>query len=176
MGFGKDGKGAILREQIGGSLGALASLAALKLAAGVVIGEDFRILKSEVYSHLNGIDAGEGDGLLLGIANGELSAVEIAEQITANGPSDRNDRALVEFAERQAHIVGQFQKLGGPAHLETELTFVPKEGGGSCAIDKFRWTYSDPEGWAFFVFNPGPAIATGWVVNVVATHYGVWVT
>jgi len=163
--------GAIIREHQSQALGTLGADVALIIGGGVTLSEDFRILKSQVSAFVAALTAGEGQGLMLGVANGELSVAEIKECLEADGPTDRNDRELVEKAERQVHIIGMYQADG----LGTGGIFLGKQGE-PVIEDKFRWTYSDPEGWNFFVYNAGAALTTGAALTVVATHYGVWVT
>ncbi len=174
MGFGKDGKGAIIRELI--TNGALGSVTAKSVVAfaGPVLQEDFRILKSEVVALVQGFTTTEGEGLLLGIANGELSAAEIEESIEAAGPLDRNDRVQDERAMRNVKIFGTLRKAGvdGETHGQFE-----NDNGGYLMTMKHRWTYSNPEGWDWFIYNlSNGTITTGATLQLVATHYGVWVT
>ncbi len=173
MGFGKDGKGAIIRQFLDPvSLGAIATGIAITFG-NVVIEDDFRLLKSEVMCGITGGDAGEAEGVMLGLCNGELSTTEIAECLRAMGPVDRNDRLREERAMRQCHSLGVGVKTGVAS---TEVVFRDKITNAPMCIDKFPWTYSNPEGWDFFLYNQGPAIATGSNVYLQATHYGVWVT
>ncbi len=171
MGFGKDGTGSIIRENRATALGALAADAAIKMT-GLTLAEDFRILRSDVFAHVDILTAGEGQGLLFGIANGELTAVEIAECLNDNGPSDRNDRALHETASRNVKVLSSAILIdsGGVSRH-----FVGDQGG-PMITSKHRWTYSDPEGWAFFVYNDGPTLTTGSICRYQATQFGVWVT
>ncbi len=108
---------------------------------------------------------------MLGICNGELSVAEIAEALTVDGPGDRNDRVNQEQAERAVWIIGTPDATGGGTQ------FNLKGQNGSTIIEwKKRWTFSDPEGWDFFIFNLGTALTTGGNANLLATNYGVWVT
>ncbi len=173
MGFGKDGKGVIIRQFVDPvSLGAMATGIAVTFGS-LVMEEDFRILKSEVMAGIVGGDAGEAEGVLLGLANGELSTTEIPESLRAQGPVDRNDRLREERAGRQVHSIGVGVKV---AVANTEIVFHDKNTNSPMCIDRFPWTYSNPEGWDFFVYNQGPAIAAGSNIYLQATHYGVWVT
>ncbi len=173
MGFGKDGKGAIIRETItDGALGALAGQDAVKFQ-GPVLQEDFRILKSEIYALVNVLTANEGLSMLFGIANGELSAAEIEECIEAQGPLDRNDRVAIERAERWVKVLGVTNDQG--VSTTTEL-FYDMHSGAPMLTSKDRWTYSDPEGWTYWIYNRGGSLTTGSTLQLVATHYGVWVT
>ncbi len=172
MGFGKDGKGQIIREFI--TDGALGALAAKDVVAfqGPAIAEDFRILKSEVYAIVNALTTNEANGLLFGIANGELSAAEIEECIEAQGPLNANDRVATERAMRNVKILGM-----GHAEPEagTEVTFE-NEHGGPLLLNKHRWTYHNPQGWDWFIYNIGGSLTTGGLLQLVASHYGLWIT
>lgn len=171
MGFGKNGTGAILRESGPVTLATLASEAAIIFSGSLAIENNFRTLKQEILASIEGLTAGEGNGLILGIANGELSVTEIAEAMAVNGPLDRNDRAAAEQAERVVKVLGGF----APNSAGTGGSFRG-DNGGPLIVSKFRWTYSNPEGWNFFIYNnDAAALATGAVARMYATTYGVWV-
>ncbi len=173
MGFGKDGKGAIIREVVDLSVGALAGRAAVLAPSSVALVEDFRILKTELFATVVGLDAGEGEGLLLGMANGNLTAAEIEASIETQGPLGPSDRILQESAERQFHILGEFRHIVAV----TDLVFIGKSEWSAGVKDIFRWTYTDTDGWTYFLYLNSPAsIATGWNLAIQATHYGVWLT
>ncbi len=172
MGFGKDGKGAIVRSQVaGGALGALGSSDAVAFAS-ITLGEDFRVLKSIVYATIDSLTASEQGLFGLYMCNGALSAAEVEEAIEADGPTDRNDANSRERAERQVHLIGVARKTDAAAVF---IQFESPEGG-LIMTDKFRWTYSDPEGWLWAIYNMGTGITTGATLQLRATHYGVWVT
>ncbi len=170
MGFGKDGKGAIIRENLTITLGGLASGSAITGTA-LVLGAPFRILKSEIFAHCDALTAGDGQGLLLGIANGELSAADIAGCLTTNGPLDFNDRSGLETAERNVKVLSATEFRDTAA---TSRSFSG-EDGGPMITSKHRWTYGAPEAWDWFVFNDGPTITTGAVVRIVVVHFGMWI-
>ncbi len=171
MGFGKDGKGAILRERI--VSGALGALAAQDLVAfsGLSVTEDFRILKSEIYAFVSNLTPPEGTGLIFGIANGDLSAAEIEEAIEAGGPLDRNDRIPTEQAERNVKTLGA---IVDPSVTGTTNVIRNSENGFPIE-SKHRWTYSNPEGWDYWIYNLGGTLTTGALLQLYAVHYGVWV-
>ncbi len=174
MGFGKDSKGAILRENTTIALSTLAANTVLKVdGADLTIQEDFRLMKSKLFSNITGLTGGEGEGMLLGIADDELSVAEIAEAINAAGPLDRNDNLSKERAERPVWLIGAFESNNADA-TGTEGTFRG-DNGGPMIVHKLPWTFSNPEGWVFFVMNTGSTLQTGASVRVTATHYGVWV-
>ncbi len=175
MGFGKNDTGAIVRENGTMTVGTLANHAAAVLA-GPGITEDFRILKSEICFHMGGLtDQEGGGGLQFGIANGELSVTEIQDCLNVIGPLDRNDRSIVERAERHVKVLSYGRR--DVDSTSGEVIHFDGEGGSPIITSKFRWTYSDPEGWQWFVFNNiGATVTTGAVGQLQATHYGVWVT
>ncbi len=171
--------GAIIREVETIALATLADQAAIGFSV-LTLSEDFRILKSELAAGIVNLDDEENTpGLVLGIANGELSATEIAQALVAQGPVDRNDRLAKERADRWVKVLSQAEPVNvGPVSGRTTHDAIFKnENGGPVLVSKDRWTYSDPEGWQFFIFNnTGSALATGATARLLATHYGVWVT
>ncbi len=172
MGFGKDGKGAIIREVATITIGALAAGAAVKHTGGAVLQTtSFRILKTKYFLVMSTAFQGEFDQVLIGMANGALSVTEIAESISSNGPDDRNDRAGMETAERAVFLVAQMREPSAQANGINEAI-----GDNLALNENFRWTFTPTEGWDWFAFNPlGGAITTGAVVKIFAKHYGVWV-
>ncbi len=171
MGFGKDGKGAIIREKVNAAaLGALAAEDGIVVSGGVTLGSDFRILKSEIRATVIGLTATEGVGLSIYMANGDLVEADIENCLETNGPTDRNDRDSAENAERWVHLLGVMSRAVG-----TEEMFE-NDQGGHILVAKPRWSFSNPEGWKYFVYNDGVVLTTGATVELMATHYGVWVT
>ncbi len=173
IGFGKDGKGAIIREDITFTIGTLAGKTGLFATGGGLsgtLGEDFRILKTEAHGLEIGAPALE-ESLELYLLNGELSLTEAQEAIEVDGPTDRNDRLNTEHVERWVRYVGEFQDITGLASSRLLI------GDGNPITVLPRWTFSNPEGWEWMVYNPtGSNRVTGGVVSLKATHYGVWVT
>ncbi len=162
--------GVMIRQHQSLALSTLAADTAL-LFSDLTLVEDFRMLKSEMIVQLQGLTAGEGNGLLLGIANGELTAAEVAEALTVDGPVNANQRLQQEQATRFVKIIGAFESDGV---TPTGGMFRNAEGGPLITV-KPRWTFHNPEGWSFFIFNSGDALTTGGSATQVATHYGVWV-
>ncbi len=165
MGFGKDGKGVIIRERDTITLGALATITAIKSGSQINPTDDFRLIKTEYFIGVEGMTSGEGP-VLIGLADNELSVTEIAGSIGADGPVDRNDRGGEEAATRAVWV------------LDAIFSQVFPGGSSSTKGEKtFRWTFSNPEGWTFFAFNNDPnTLTTGTIVHFYAVHYGVWVT
>nr|AGA18261.1 hypothetical protein [uncultured marine virus] len=137
---------------------------------GPTITEDFRVMKSVVNAVINGLTEGDGEGLIFGIANNDLSNAEIEESIEAEGPLDKNDRIKEERATRWVKVLGEFV----PDHPTTARRLVGF-GDSVGLISKDRWTYNNPEGWQWFIYNIGGSISTGSLLQLIATHYGVWV-
>ncbi len=52
-------------------------------------------------------------------------------------------------------------------------------GSGELAIHNeksLRWTFANPDGWQYWVYNPTPGpITTGAEVTLIAKIFGVWV-
>ncbi len=171
MGFGKNHTGVIIRENTAEAIGTLANQN-VKRNTDLVIEEDFRLLKSEVTAIITGATTGQSTGLLFGIADGELTDTEVEEVLVLDGPVDRNDNLANERANRFVKIIGQFVR---GATTET-LQAVGIQGGPIMEV-KPRWTFSNPEGWVWFVFNNSQgSFTTGATLAVHATDYGVWVT
>ncbi len=170
MGFGKDGTGAILRDDSAIALSTLGGESAIQVATDITWGEDFRLLKTEFLAVLDGVTTEEGQRLIIGVADGELTATEVGECLQADGPGDRNENLAKERAQRPVWPVGAIVGAGLSAR------FVGHNGGTLMEWKK-RWTFSDPEGMSFFVYNQsGTALTTGATIRINATHYGVWVT
>lgn len=169
MGFGKDGKGAIIRESQVLSLATLADGAALKFAS-LAITDDFRILKTVLTAYVTGLTAGEGEGLNLGICNADISVADIQGCISTDGPLNSSDRDKQETAERFCRIFADAQVV-----LNGVSENFKGDHGGNLIEVKPRWTFNKGVGWTFFVFNNGVILTTGATVRVLATHYGVWV-
>ncbi len=164
--------GVIWRTIDATALGALAGDAAIIVANDLTPSEDFRALKVETFAEVVSLTAGQGDSLLYGIANGELSAVEIAECLTIDGPDDRNDANGNEKAMRAVWLIG---KLVKPAVSAVDGPIIGREGGPMMTWKK-RWTFSNPEGMSWFIFNAGATLTTGASCRTQATVYGLWVT
>ena len=166
MGFGKDGKGAIITDTGLITLATLANVTALKEDSPLTLGEDFRLIKGEIFGSLSGATPGEGP-LWLFLADDELTVAEIAESIESSGPSDRNDRVAMERAERPVFLLGML-----PVLAAEEPIHGPKGQRG--VIEKtVRWTFSNPEGWTLGVFNQsGGTLTTGATFRYASCH--IW--
>ncbi len=117
MGFGKDGKGAIIRESRVQLLGALAESSAIFIGTKLAMVDRFRMLKAKMIGTLNGLTAGESNGLLLGLADGSLSLAEVEATFEIEGPLTRFDVQKTDEAERPVWMIGVAE--GGSSGTET---------------------------------------------------------
>ncbi len=177
MGFGKDGKGAIVKEQTTFTLGALAGQAVVGSNSSVQLDEDFRILRSDITCVLTGMTSLEGVGLILYMTEGDLTDPEVEANIEQNGPLRLGKQIEEEIASRWIRRVGI---TTGPTVNETERTMRNKWGGALLDLEP-RWTFrrgrtATEGGWNWRVYNDGVTITTGASARIIATHYGVWVS
>ncbi len=172
MGFGKDGKGAILREAVTvAALGTLALNTAIFFTGGIVVTDPFRMLKAICTGAIDGLTGGQAEGLYLGIAQGDQSVAEIAATLTNDGPVAHRSTDVADISEKPTWLFGYFERdaAGTSANLRDF------DSGGSAAICKQAWTYGSDIGWNFFIFNTSTALGAGATAKMVVTEYGVWV-
>lgn len=168
MGFGKDGKGVIIRETVILTIGNLAANAVVKHTAGLTLVEDFRIIKTEYFITQTGIWGAVGDEVIIGICNGELSVTEIAETLNLDGPGNRNNAVANERAMRAVWPLIQ---------LKGESTTIISQPSNDGKINEhvLRWTFNNPEGWSWFAYNPlTGALTSGAIFSVKCKYFGVW--
>ncbi len=176
MGFGKDGKGVIVKEQTTLGLGALAGQDLILQDSAVVLDADFRILKTDLTAVITGATSLEGVGLILYMTEGDLNAALVEANVELNGPLSQGDPDNEEVASRWVRRVGI---TTGPTVNETERVFKNEYGGGLLSLTP-RWTFrrrrtGTQGGWNWAVYNDGIVLTTGATLRVLATHYGVWV-
>ncbi len=170
MGFGKDGKGVIIRESRNQALGALANSAGILIGTPTATLERYRMIKLELNASITSLTSGEGSGLKIGIADGDLTLAEIEEALETNGPLGPNDTVQAAIAERMIILLGTID-------FETGTVGVFENEQGGHQMDKtIRWTFARTKGWNFFVYNMGGALTTGPNVRIVVKSFGVWVT
>ncbi len=177
MGFGKDGKGAIVKEQTTFSLGALAGQDLVGVDSAVLLDQDYRILRLDVTCVLTGVTSLEGQGLVLYMSQGIFTEQQVESNIEQNGPTRPGERVEEEIAERWVRRVGI--TIGSTVN-ETERVMRNKYGGGLLSLEP-RWTFrrgrvAGEGGWNWNIYNDGVTVNTGITARVLATHYGVWVT
>ncbi len=170
MGFGKNDTGVIIRDVTAGAVGSLPAVTAVAFA-GPAITDDFRMLKMESLGIVTGLTTTEYESLIFGIANADLSVTEIKECIEANGPLNRNDRDLQEFAMRNVKVISQLKHERGPL----EPTTVRLDHNDLPVVSKHRWTYSKGVGWQYFLYNRGSqTLTTGAIFRSLHTIFGLW--
>ncbi len=177
MGFGKDGLGAIVKEQTAFSLGAIAADDLQGANSAVQLDSDFRILRSDITAVLTGMTSLEGQGLILYMAEGDLTDADSELNIEQNGPLRMGQQVEEEIADRWVRRVGI---TVGPTVNETERVVRGEGNSGLLSIEP-RWTFrrgrtATNGGWNWLIYNSGIAITTGGSCKIIATHYGVWVT
>ncbi len=170
MGFGKDGKGVIIREARSQALAGLSNSAGILVGVKLVTLERFRMLKLEVYASITALTSGEGTGLLLGLADGDYIIAEIEAAIEANGPLGPNETVEAELAMRPIWFIGAIDRETG-----TDAIFENEQGGYRLVFNP-RWTFSRTKSWNFFVYNMGNNLTTGATVIIRPKSFGVWVT
>ncbi len=167
---GKDGKLAIIKEQTSFTLGALAGLD-LAAGAGPTLTAGYRIIKTVWSAVVTALTSNEGVGLVLGIANKDLTAALIEASLETGGPRFRGDRDFEELAERFTKMLGQTQQT----QVSGIETSIRGPDGGSPTETILRWSFPlGAAGWNWWIYNLGTTLTTGASVNILATHYGVW--
>ncbi len=170
MGFGKDGKGIIIRENRSQALGTLAQGSAIFIGTKLAILERFRMLRGEMYSTVVALTSGEGTGFIFGLADGDLSLAEVEAAIEANGPLGPNDTVGEAISDRPVWFLGAIDRETG-----TEALFE-NETGGHMLVTKPRWTFGRTKSWNWFIYNLGAAPTTGSTAFIRSKSFGVWVT
>ncbi len=171
MGFGKNNKGAIIREDLAQDLATLGAGVAIAIGTKLDINEPFRILKTELFCSLRDLPAGLGEFLVLGIANGDLSVGDIKEVIEISGPLSPQDRDKAEAAER--FVKPFISYIPGDVASVSNGPFLNDQGGPMIVV-KPRWMFGEAESWQFFIYNGGDALIGNTDVVLRAVHYGVW--
>ncbi len=163
---------AIIRSTESIALGSLANVTAIKLGSAVTLTEDFYLTATEVFCAVAALTAGEGEGLMLGIANGDLSVTEIQECLVVDGPVGLNDRVKTERAER---FVKLFGAVGNSGPSSTSQVILGEHGGPMMKVNP-KWLFtSDQGGWDFFIWNAGIALTTGATARLTNIVYGRWI-
>ncbi len=171
MGFGKDGKGVIIRDSTSQALGALASGAGIIIGTKLAIEEDFRMIKCEAIGTLSSLTNPEGRGLALYLVDGQYSLAEFEAAIEGNGPVGPNASASAEVSMRFEKWLGE---VLSPATGEGVAILVGKQ---TVALmeEVIRWTFQATTSWNFIIYNHGAALTTGSNFIVRSKLFGVWV-
>ncbi len=161
---------AIIKDNTIVTLGALSGQA-VAAQAGPVLKQGYRIVKTIWSAVAIGLTAAEATGLILGLANNDLTAAQIKESLEAGGPLNRGDRDLEEKANRFTKQMGMMET---PLVAATESRFKGPEGG-SPTESKIMWSFPlGNAGFKWWIYNLGTGLTTGASVRVLATHMGVW--
>ncbi len=174
MGFGKDGKGAILYDSVNNiDIGALAGNDAILVAnrydSGVML-EDFRIIKVDYWIGIRPSQTTTlyGGPIIVGLAHGDLTAAEI-EEVLESTVLSAGDIVASDVALRPVWPLEMI--LMPDADLGNSSDLVRKDSVN------IRWTFNDPEGWVWFVYNAGTvALVAGNGITILAKIFGMWVT
>ncbi len=171
MGFGKDGKGAIVYDNRSQALGGLAGDVGIIVTTKPAITEDFRMLKSVITASITGLTAGEGADLQLWLADGDLSLAEFEECVEVQGPLSSHDIVGNERTLRACFLVGKAR------YTDITSTRQQVEGmNGSLIMEiKPRWTFGETTSWNWIVYNDGNAVTTGATIRLKAKNFGVWI-
>ncbi len=170
MGFGKDGQGQIIYDSVSTDMTNLATLTAFVIGGryDATLVEDFRLLRVDYYIGIQPAQAVTllNGPILVGLAAGNLTATGIGQAIEA-APLDAVSIDL-ELSNRAVWPLEVMMindaDLGDISGLTVKGTFNP------------RWTFQNPHGWQWFVYNMGTgALATGSVINITAKCFGMWV-
>ncbi len=163
---------AIIRETVLITLGSLADVTAIKGVQATAITDDFRIIKTEFQAFATAVTTQEFFGMSLHLVNDDLTAVQIANAIITDGPTNKSDRDKVEAANR-------FLKLMATSDTpERANTVQGMRGPGNAEFisHTVRWSFNKGVGWNWAIFNDsGSQLTTGGLVKIKATHYGVWI-
>ncbi len=140
-------------------------------AAGQPMTQNGFTTSTTILALLTGLTAGEGEGLCLGVADGQLSDAEIEAALESAGPVFKGQRAQSELSGRMVRLIG----LVGPQ--PTELVAV----GTQFAHFWDRWptriAFSEdkPAMHHWFVYNASPAaLTTGATLRLVLLHNIRW--
>ena len=166
-----------MKEQTSITLGALAGQDAAGNDSSVQLDMDFRILRSDITAVIRGMTSLEGQGLILYMTEGDLTSAESEINVEQNGPIRMGEQVAEEIATRWVRRVAI---TVGPTVNETERVFRNKYNSGLLEMLP-RWTFrrgrtATEGGWNWMVYNSGVTLTSGGIVDLIATHYGVWVT
>ncbi len=171
MGFGKDGKGAIVIEQRSQALGALGALTGVIVGTKLPLIDDYRYLKGEIMAGIVDLTSGQGQNLILGLADGNMTLAEIEEAMETNGPVSKQDPVAANTAERPVFVIGA---LGSTGTFYARM--LDAKTGNPMIEAKPRWTFGATSFWNYFVYNQADAaITTGATFLLQSKVFGVWV-
>ncbi len=138
---------------------------------GIQVTQNGFVTSTTILSSLIGLTSGEGTGLMLGVANGDLSDTEIEEAIEAQGPFFKGQTPQSENSRRMVRFIGPI----GPQAHETPSTLLTHFE----FFDRFptRIPFSEDKAGMlrWFIYNAGPASMTGGATcRLVLMHNVRW--
>ncbi len=172
MGFGKDGKGAILYDRVvSGGITALTNqdLVALNGSYSGALLEDFRIIRMDYWMAIRGAQAivlFDGPAWV-GIADSRYTAAEIEEcleSLVINRGNTEEEEAM--------RAVWPLEMIMIPDPDTGDTSGLVRKGSKN-----INWTFTNPNGWKYWVYNAsGVNFITGSTLELQAKIFGVWVS
>ncbi len=154
----------VRKLESGFALGALAKNAVVVITTPPIMVQGGFVTKTNVMTHLSALTAGEGVGLILGLADSQLSGTEIEECLEAGGPTFQGQEPQDPRAQRKVRIVG---------HIGPEGELVPTTTVVSRAYPEFPSMMAfteDSTGVRWFVYNLGATLTTGALLDLLYSH------
>lgn len=164
-------KVAVLRSNEFIALSTLGAQTAIALGSGITITQNLFLTALEALGQVTGLTAGEGTGLMVGIANRDLDMAQIAECLVVDGPLDLNDKIKAERASRFVKLFGAVEQ----AVAGTAMVFKG-ENGSMLMKTNPKWLFtSASSGFQMFIWNNGIALTTGATARLQSTFFGSWI-
>lgn len=165
LGFGKDGKGVIIRERRLIVITSLASGTAIFSTGSIIsLGCQFRMIKCEGTVFWRNPTAGEM--CWIGLASLDTTVAQIKSCVENNGPTRPSDQDEELNSMRPVYILGHLQAQTESGHMSFDFEKT------------IRWTFNEDVGYAMFAYNPNTVAISGngSDVIVMSKSFGVWVT
>ncbi len=159
-----------IRESATITAGALANDTTV-VAASPAMTQSGAIVKTEYLSlKANAFTAGESNPLLIGIADGQLTAAEIAECLGVDGPTFHGEDPSEHRADRHVRVLAQIsvEQGNGPAML------IQNGDALLLGVD-IKMGFTEEKAWQWFLHNiSGATLTTGGTVRIFAGHLIRW--
>ena len=155
-----------LNHRVSLSLGALATVTAIKESVPLPLDDDFILESVKGWMMSTGGTSGEGP-IYIGLADGDYTTAEIAEYFTASGPRGMSDKIEAERAGRNIVVMGV-------KHPSSTVILYDRSQQGAF-WKKVRMTLSDVSTPTWFAFNDDDAtLTTGVKVQGFIRYKGKW--